>query len=70
MSQKYAPVVIFVKVDFYISKCSSILLGSQNGSCEFSHDHLKVKVKVIRKIQIFSALRRHRQPLASQLYLK
>ena len=54
MSQKYAPVEI---VDFYISKCSSILLGSQNGSCEFFHDHLKVKVKVIRKTQIFGALR-------------
>ena len=46
MSQKYAPVATFVNHGLYISKCLSIQVELQNGSCDFFHGHLKVMVKV------------------------
>ena len=35
LSQKYAPVATFVNHGLYISKCLSIQVELQNGSCDF-----------------------------------
>ena len=46
MSQKYAPVATFVNPGLYISKCLSMKVELENGSCKFFHDLFNVKVKV------------------------